>query len=123
MMYRTAGAIMQGQGVAAKALQIDPHDPAALSEMGLMQYNRGNVTAAIDYYEQSLRNGSDRFNLSKRVATYNNLAAAYANQKLYDKEIERYEKAVEIDPQFYYSYYNMGLSYEERGQYDNAQIA
>lgn len=123
MMYELQGDNAKAKELLQKALQIDPHDPTALSEMGLMQYNRGNVTAAIDYYEQSLRNGSDRFNLSKRVATYNNLAAAYADQKLYDKEIEQYEKAVEIDPQFYYSYYNMGLSYEERGQYDNAQIA
>ncbi|MBP9773400.1 MAG: tetratricopeptide repeat protein [Candidatus Peribacteraceae bacterium] len=123
MLYQLQGDAKKAEELLLQAIRIDPQDATTLSEMGLLEYNRGNNEKAIEYYERSLRNGSKRFNLSKRVATYNNLAAAYAKQKLYDKEIEQYEQALLVDPNFYFSYYNMAASYTEQGKDDKAFIA
>ena len=45
---------------------------------------------------------------------------AYGDKEKYDKEIECYQKAVEINPEDAKAYYNMGIAYSDKGNYDKA---
>ena len=51
------------------------------------------------------------------------LAALYDFQGDYDKEIEQAKKALEIDPNFAYGYYFLGMGYEQKGMSAEASDA
>jgi tetratricopeptide (TPR) repeat protein len=50
----------------------------------------------------------------------NNLACWLVEVERYDDAITAYQKAVEIKPDFYEAWYNMGISYKNKGEDDNA---
>ena len=48
------------------------------------------------------------------------MGIAYDKQKEYDKAIEAYQKALEINPNDDTTYYNMGIAYGNQEEYDKA---
>ena len=46
---------------------------------------------------------------------YGNKGLAYMHKGNYDKEIECYQKAIEINPDYANAYYNIGLAYYRKG--------
>ena len=47
---------------------------------------------------------------------------AYHNQEKYDKAIEYYSKALEIDPNFIDAYISLGFTYTIKGDYQQAMV-
>ncbi|MCK4796405.1 MAG: tetratricopeptide repeat protein [Spirochaetes bacterium] len=45
---------------------------------------------------------------------------AWYHKGEYDKAIEYYNKAIELDPNYTYAYYNRGSAWENKGEYDKA---
>ncbi len=49
-----------------------------------------------------------------------NLASLYDTQGNYEQEIEQARKAIELDPNFAYGYFYLGLGYEQKGMFPEA---
>ena len=52
---------------------------------------------------------------------HHNLGYAYAQMKEYDKAIEFYDKAIEINPAHYTSYLNSSFVYYMKKEYNNCK--
>ena len=57
---------------------------------------------------------------NKTYLDYFMLGYNYSDNGEYDKAIESYKKAIEINPKKDDAYYNMGISYDDNGEYDKA---
>jgi|GEM_PF-3771313 len=51
---------------------------------------------------------------------YLTIGNAYAHKGQYDKAIENYNKAIQLNPNLAEAYYNRGVAYKHKGQYDKA---
>ncbi|MFN4249116.1 MAG: tetratricopeptide repeat protein [Flavipsychrobacter sp.] len=75
----------------------------------------GDDYLAISYYLQALKYKSNH-----NATTYNNLANAYSRILDYEKSINNYKKAIEIDPNYAHAYSNYGNTLAELRNYDAA---
>jgi len=64
---------------------------------------------------------SSDIEFSSMLNPYNNLGRSYEQDRLYDKAIESYEKAIELNPTHYEAYNNMGAAYNKLGDYKKAE--
>ncbi|MES1221665.1 MAG: tetratricopeptide repeat protein, partial [Bacteroidota bacterium] len=74
-------------------LKINPNHFNAWNELGIISYNKGKNKQAIKYYEKALT-------IDGSVSTIlENIALAYTADKQYDKAIEYYQKAIDMNPE------------------------
>ncbi|RZL36073.1 MAG: tetratricopeptide repeat protein [Pedobacter sp.] len=59
-------------------------------------------------------------NISADVSTYNNIGVSYYMLQKYDKAIEQYKKALQINPNHADSRNNLGMTFEVLGKKDEA---
>ena len=77
---------------------------------GLTHGRRGESTEAIERFSKAIC-------LNPRIATtYYNRGLAYANKREYDRAIQDYDRAIELDPD-YAAYNNRGSAYWHKGDY------
>ena len=108
----------------------NPHSILVLSQLGLLHYNQGNDTQAIEYYDQALT-------LSKlvcsdedgnRLSLMNNLATIYTNVGQFGSALTLYRECLEVkkrlhdeeDPSTLLSINNIALLYLQQGEYPSA---
>ncbi|MBN1412997.1 MAG: AAA family ATPase [Spirochaetales bacterium] len=73
-------------------------------KMAKIELSRNNLQKAVDYYEESLKiNAED-------ATVWNDLGNVYYDMKNYSRAMECYKKSIAIEPNFYWAYYNMGIS-------------
>jgi tetratricopeptide (TPR) repeat protein len=51
---------------------------------------------------------------------HNNLGLLYSEQKRYDRAIQEYQKAIEINPNYAEAHYNLGVLYYAQNDYKNS---
>ena len=56
----------------------------------------------------------------REAAIHNNRANTYAEKGDYDRAIEGYTEAIQLNPDYVYAYYNRGSVYREKEDYDRA---
>ena len=56
----------------------------------------------------------------REAAIHNNRGVAYAEKGDYDRAIEGYTEAIQLNPDYVYAYYNRGSVYREKEDYDRA---
>lgn len=56
----------------------------------------------------------------QNVRAHNNLGTAYRDKRLFNKAVEHYEIALDLNRDFYEAHYNMGNTYRDMGRIDNA---
>jgi tetratricopeptide (TPR) repeat protein len=99
---------MQFEGDAAKletALKNKPDDPELYFEMGNLFLSQGDVSKAIDQFENALTIQPDY------LPAINNLAMAYAADKQYDKALDAFKKMTALQPDNTSHYYNVAVLY------------
>ncbi|MFP4496842.1 MAG: tetratricopeptide repeat protein [Vulcanimicrobiota bacterium] len=79
-------------------------------------YTRGSLLEAELIYAEILRDDPDNFR-----ALYS-LGIIYQQQGIKDKAIEKFQRCIEINPDFAPSYNNLGWVYFTLGKYDKAQV-
>ncbi len=80
-----------------KALLIKPGDAEALSALGTVYMEKGNLDKAIDTFYQAVSATDD----TKLVAEgYNNIGKCYFKQGLYKKALQAFTRGVEVEPTY-----------------------
>ena len=76
-----------------------------------------DVNRTIDYWSEQIELAE---NEEKKVTSYFNYGIAYSAIKVFDKAIEQYGKAIELNPNFVEAYNNRGIAYGNKGDFDRA---
>lgn len=136
-------------GEFEKALKINPNDVEALHGKGEALIGLRKNEEAIDVYDRAIEldpSLSDSYigkaaalsNLGRKdeanklyanstnvivgkdAIDFNSIGSDFLNAYRYDEAIKMYEKAIEIDPNYAWAYYNKGLALEEQKKYNEA---
>jgi tetratricopeptide (TPR) repeat protein len=82
------------------------------------QKNKETADKAIETCTEDIDGGKYS---SRNLATrYLNRGNAYKDKGLYDRAIQDYDRAIELDPKYADAYYNRGNAYKDKGLYDRA---
>lgn len=107
----------------SKAIRINPNEAS-------YYYNRGNAyliswynkQAIDDFYKAIELDQSFAANAHKKCGDIHlRQGSEYGTQKRYEKAIQEYDKAIELNPNDYKSYYNRGKCYQALDDTEKAQ--
>ncbi|MFB3142839.1 MAG: hypothetical protein ACE1Z2_08525 [Acidobacteriota bacterium] len=104
------------QAAINKAYELEPKNKRVSIWHGAMASSLGKLDDAVELYEQGLLD--DPLNLSHHSA----LGITYTKVHRYDEAIEILEKQVELKPDYYWAYFNLGKSYLFRGDAEQALL-
>ncbi len=74
----------------------------------------------IEYYTKALENQKPSESTRTLSEVYHNRGLVYGDKGEYDRAIEDYNKAIELDPKYWESYMNLGFIYLKKGEYARA---
>ena len=102
-------------------LQLDPENLSGrrgpnYNYIGIAYQHKGNLPAALDAFEKH------REFYPEKADPLNSLGAAYQYCGQYDKAIEYHTAAININPNFFYSYKDLGLVYLSLGRWREALV-
>lgn len=87
-------------------------DPEIWNFLGLAYWNKGNLEDARKAFEKSISLDNEY------PISYNNLGSFFfsifketKDRKVYQKALEKYKKAIELDPFYHTAYYGLGIAY------------
>jgi tetratricopeptide (TPR) repeat protein len=86
-----------------------PDDPNLYFQLGNLHLRRGELGQAISAYEKALALQPSF------LAAQNNLAMAYAANRMYDRALPAFKKLVDLDPHNSGTYYNIAVLYALQG--------
>ena len=99
-------------------LKLYPNNEYALAELGLLEYNLGNLTEAQNKFNQALEQNSETY-----TCPYEGLGLVYYKQGNLDLAKENFEKSIEINPDIEYKKFNLlAKIYIEEGRRKDAKI-
>ena len=104
-----------------KAEQVEaPGKDIARFSLAALFFSCGYALSKQKNFESSIKKYSISLELHEHADAYNNRGLDYANLGKYDKAIEDFNKAIELNPDLAVAYYNRGNTYVELGEYDRA---
>jgi len=104
-----------------KAEQVEaPGKDIARFSLAALFFSCGYALSKQKNFESSIKKYSISLELHEHADAYNNRGLDYANLGKYDKAIEDFNKAIELNPDLAVAYYNRGNTYAELGEYDRA---
>lgn len=112
--YAASGDMDKAMSEFKKALEVDPGNPLAHNNMGIIYKNKGLYTTAIEEFKLALEG------MPNYYKTYNNLGNIYFEREYYDEAEKYYQKCIKVKPDFAECYWNLALCCEASGQYDKA---
>jgi len=86
----------------------------AYLNIGNLKYQQHQSKRGLEYLQKALAINDDD------PAVYNALGLVYVDLQEWDKAIEHYDKALEIDTGYFYTYANIASLYQKRGDYERA---
>ena len=98
------------------AVQQDPKNAEANLLLGLTLANTGDLEGAVKYSLAAVQ-------LKPSYSGYNNLGLIYANQGKFDKAVEAFKSAADINPSSYQAWYRLGQVYAQSLAFDKAREA
>ena len=116
MAQHQAGLLQEAEIIYREILAENPNNPDALHLLGLLAYQVGNNTVAIEYIEKAI-------GINPSVPDYyNNCGEAYRASANNELSIKCYKQALEINPDFAEAYNNMGNAFKDMGQNEEAIV-
>lgn len=97
------------------ALEKDPNDLKALTDLANMYYDSGQYSKAIEFYERATKVAPNDINILTDLGT------SYFNTEQNEKAIEMYKKAIEKDPKHINAKFNLGYVYKTINKKDLAK--
>ena len=114
-MLRRQGRLDEAVNAGRQAIALAPDDTNTLYNLGLVQADCKDWSAAVESYQRVLE-----LNPGHGLAS-NNMGAALEAMGKMDEALEAYTRAVAINPQHAEAQNNMGAIYSERGMLDEAR--
>ena len=100
-----------------KVLELNPNYVPALVGLGTAYYQkRRSFSQAANYYSRAAE-------IAPSPQLYNYLGTALTYQGHYTQAINKFQKAIELDPKFASAYRNMGITYYHMGRSQDTIIA
>ncbi|NIS61480.1 MAG: tetratricopeptide repeat protein [Proteobacteria bacterium] len=107
--------------ILAACATLDQKSATAYFEEGASLVQKGKINEGIEKYKKGLRKEP------RSSVGYNYLAIAYRRKyeqlrslDWREKEIEAFKKSIEMDPNFYLPYVNLGKTYYDMGRFKEA---
>ncbi len=104
--------------VAINACDADTGSGDVHASRGIEAYRAGRYDEGIDELQQAIEMGVTRYDLEE---VYTVLGNNYDALELYDEAINAYEKAIELNPDYYKARVNLGITYRHIGDIDQAE--
>ncbi|OHD18801.1 MAG: hypothetical protein A2086_03245 [Spirochaetes bacterium GWD1_27_9] len=89
-------------------VQKDSKHYQSLQKIAQIELARGNNQKSIEFYEKCVTANPEDANI------WNDLGNVYFDIPDFDNAIRCYKKAIEVDDEYYWAYYNIGLGIEEK---------
>ena len=149
MAYQALDETDQAIGVYEQAISVNQTDDRLHLELGNLLFGQKRYGEAIDAYEEAVRTYDDptnRFSLGQAYLTtgryndadnqftkiierggiesrngYYGMGQSFRAQKKYAEAIGQFELAIQKDREFYSAYEEMGYTYTDAGQFDDAK--
>lgn len=99
-----------------KALINQPNSPSALYYLGMLYQDNREFEKALGVYSQLFNNRK-----SGKRAYYNSGYIYLVELQEYDRAEEMFKKAIVVDATFVEAVYNLGRTYEEKGDFEQAR--
>jgi tetratricopeptide (TPR) repeat protein len=109
--------LQQAEMICKDLLSNQPENYDALHLLGIIHYQLGSYSSAIEYLKKALQ-----FDPGNNFV-YFNLGNVFRDKLRLDEAIACYRKAIEIDTNFDDAYYNLGITLEDTGNFDEALSA
>lgn len=93
-----------------RAIELDPTNARPYFNLGLTYEEQGEYEAALRCFKQATERYKDE---SDRAVAWNKVGDVYRAQAEFEQAEEAYDQAVEFDPDYAWSYHNLGLIYSE----------
>lgn len=98
-----------------KAIELDPSLANAYTNLGNLEYRRGNIDAARREYERALSIDAEQ------PEAFYNLGFLALEHGDAESAVDLFRQALSSDPGFSDAHFNLALAYEELGQYRDAR--
>ncbi len=114
--YLSENKLNEAEARAKLALEYSPKYAEAWNCRGLVEYHRGHLELAVEYFKRAISFKRDF------AEAYNNLGAIWLNDRReYVKAEEQFRSALEVDPGFVNSRVNLGLALLYQQRYEEAK--
>jgi peroxin-5 len=90
----------------------------AHASQGITAYEAGRYDEAIEELQQAIEMGVTEYEIEE---IYTILGNTFDNLDLYDEAIDAHEKALELNPDYYKAWVNLGITYRHIGDLDRAE--
>jgi len=97
-----------------RALELQPHFPEALYDLGVIEQNRRNWSAALSYYQRALEQSPDYW------AASNNMGNTLFAMGLPARSLEFFERTLRLNPAYWPAQYNIAIVHFMNGRYTDA---
>jgi tetratricopeptide (TPR) repeat protein/glycosyltransferase involved in cell wall biosynthesis len=108
------GNLAEAEQHCRQVLQHQPHEPAALHILGVIQCQTGRLEQAIANFQQVIAQNPNH------VEALNNLGSAYKQQGQSAEAIAHYQRAIALDPNYADAHYNLGVVLQDQDDLEAA---
>lgn len=114
IQHQSDGSHVQAEKIYRQVLSEYPSHPDALHLIGLIFYQRGDVSSAIPYIERALSTNKTF------EGFHNSLGECFRVIGRYEEAKSQFELALALNPQYSSAVFNLGLTYQSSRQYEKA---
>ncbi|GAX62652.1 hypothetical protein SCALIN_C38_0015 [Candidatus Scalindua japonica] len=115
------GVVYEKMGLIAEAIKNYSMAISLNKKYASAYYNRGSLLGVEGRYGKAIEDFNEAIAISPRFTlSYLNRAIAFKKIGKIDKAILDYDKIIEIDPDYAQAYCNRGVAFAETGRFDNA---
>jgi tetratricopeptide (TPR) repeat protein len=112
--YWNAGQVYHAEQLCLQVLQVLPHQPDAMHQLGLIAHAHGKHDLALDYLRKAC------LIATVPAAYHSNLAEVCRQQGLLVEAEQAARRAVAQDPQLILAWSNLGIILQESGQFNSS---
>ena len=112
-VFRRIGKLKEAEKLNILSLQIEPNNPSALNNIGLLLMDENKFNLAIEKFLKALQ-------FEQNSKTIKNLGIAYQRNFEYKKALNQYKLSLKINPKDAKTYCSLGSCFKELNQFNNA---
>ena len=114
LAYCHQGKFLKAKIIYEELLQLVPHHPEVLSNLGIIEIQLGDLEKGVLYLEKSIKANP------KQPKAISNLANVLLKMEKFEEAIQYYDHALKLDSNFAVGYYNKARALKFIQKYDEA---